>query len=90
MLKRIDDVTAYIQKQLKQMKLDKRVNVVHLSDHGMTSVTPPHFIYLNEILTKINCSCQVIASSPQAQIIPNDLCEYSTFTVVESSDESSN
>ncbi|XP_043272523.1 ectonucleotide pyrophosphatase/phosphodiesterase family member 5-like [Venturia canescens] len=38
MLKKLDLVTKYLHEKLQENKLDD-VNVVHLSDHGMTSVT---------------------------------------------------
>lgn len=74
MVARLDNLTRYIQEKLIATGLDKRVNVVHVSDHGMIGVPPPKFIYLNKILADDNCD--FFGTSPVLQIIPNDKGEY--------------
>lgn len=73
MVARLDNLTLYIQKQLIEKGLDKRVNVIHLSDHGMKEVTPLQFIYLDKILA--NDNCDMYGSSPVLQIVPKDASE---------------
>lgn len=68
MISKLDNLTKYIQQKLIDFKLDKRVNVIHLSDHGMNSVTPPNFIDLTKYLT--NGTYEMYGSSPVLQIVP--------------------
>lgn len=67
---RLDNLTNYIQQKLIENNLDKRVNVIHLSDHGMSSVTLPHFIDLGEFID--SATYKDYGSSPVLQIVPND------------------
>lgn len=67
---KLDNLTRYIQEKLITTGLDKRVNVIHLSDHGMIGVAPPNFIYLDKILA--NDNCKMFGTSPVLQIVPND------------------
>lgn len=73
MIAKVDDLTKYIQQQLIEHNLDKRVNVIHLSDHGMDSVSPPNFIDLREFLT--NGTYKMYGTSPVLQVVPNDSSE---------------
>ncbi|XP_055309055.1 bis(5'-adenosyl)-triphosphatase enpp4-like [Sitodiplosis mosellana] len=70
MVARLDNLTQYIQDKLTATGLDKRVNVVYVSDHGMIGVAPPNFIYLNETLA--NDNCEIFGTSPVLQIVPKD------------------
>ncbi|XP_031625251.1 ectonucleotide pyrophosphatase/phosphodiesterase family member 5-like [Contarinia nasturtii] len=70
MISKLDNLTQYIQDKLVATGLDKRVNVIHLSDHGMTGVAPPNFIYLDKILA--NDSFKMYGTSPILQIVPKD------------------
>lgn len=74
---RLDDAAGYIQKRLVDLGLDKRVNVIHLSDHGMNSVTPPNFINLKAMVDEK--SATIYGTSPVLQIIPNDFGLWRTF-----------
>lgn len=69
----MDDLTKYIQDQLVAHDLNTRVNVIHLSDHGMASVSPPNFIDLRQFSTED--SFKWYGSSPVLQIVPNDESE---------------
>lgn len=68
MVGRIDNLTKYIQEQLIAKNLDKRVNVIYVSDHGMESVSPPNFIDLTTFLT--NGTYTMYGSSPVLQVVP--------------------
>lgn len=79
MVSKLDNLTQYIQDKLIQNGLDKTVNVIHLSDHGMNSVTPPNFINLMDFVAED--SCKMFGSSPVVQIVPNDAgaCSFKSF-----------
>lgn len=76
---RLDDAAGYIQKRLVELGLDKRVNVIHLSDHGMNSVTPPNFINLKGMVNENDCT--LYGTSPVLQIIPKDFGVYKNLTI---------
>lgn len=65
---KLDDFTGYIQEQLIKTGLDKRVNVIHVSDHGMNTVIPLNFIDLRKFVEKD--SCEMYGTSPVTQIVP--------------------
>lgn len=73
----MDNVAGYIQKRLVDLGLDKRVNVIHLSDHGMNFVTPPHFIPLDQMVDANQAT--ILGTSPVLQVIPNDFGLYKSF-----------
>lgn len=77
LVSKLDNLTFYIQEKLIENGLDKRVNVIHLSDHGMSSVTPPNFINLQNFVA--DDSCRMFGSSPVVQIVPNDASEFESF-----------
>lgn len=74
MVAELDNLTRYIEDKLVENQLDKRVNVIIVSDHGMNSVAPPNFIDLTKFVA--NGSCKMYGTSPILQIIPNDPGEY--------------
>lgn len=74
MVQLVDNLTAYIQEKLIESGLDKRVNVIHVSDHGLADVSPPNVIHLTRFIS--NDSYKVYGSSPVLQIIPNDAGKY--------------
>lgn len=57
------------QEQLFNRGLKDVVNVVHLSDHGMTAVTPPRFINITQYMT--NGTYEWAGASPAIQITPH-------------------
>lgn len=63
-------MSQYIHEKLITEKLDNRVNVIHLSDHGMASVQSPDFIDLTKWLE--NGTYQMYGSSPVLQVVPVD------------------
>lgn len=73
----MDNVAGYIQRRLVELGLDNRVNVIHLSDHGMNSVTPPHFIDLTAMVDAKQAT--ILGTSPVLQVIPNDFGLYILF-----------
>lgn len=72
-LYRLDELTKYIQTKLRENNLIDRVNVIHLSDHGMESVTRKNIIDLRKILA--NHTYTYYGTSPVLQIVPADSYE---------------
>ncbi|KAF5297357.1 hypothetical protein FQR65_LT01287 [Abscondita terminalis] len=70
MIHRLDNASMYLHKQLVKKGLVDKVNVIHLSDHGMVSITPPKFIDLTNF-TKPD-TFKIACTSPALHIIPND------------------
>ncbi|XP_065160504.1 bis(5'-adenosyl)-triphosphatase enpp4-like isoform X2 [Atheta coriaria] len=77
LLKRLDNITRYIDDQLLANDLADYVNVIHLSDHGMSSVSPPNFINITQFL-KSN-TYEIADTSPCLHIIPDSDFEQETY-----------
>lgn len=75
MLSQLDDLTKYIQDKLAENHLAERVNVIHLSDHGMIGVTPQKAINLTDFVR--NGTVTYFGASPVLQVVPNDRGECS-------------
>lgn len=69
MISRAEQITTYIQNSLNTNHLKDIVNVVHLSDHGMDSLTSQNFINITTILEDGTYS--IYGNSPVLQIVPN-------------------
>lgn len=67
---KLDNLTKYIQEQLIAHNLEQRINVIHLSDHGMSSVVPPNFIDLTQFTAE--GAFKWYGSSPILQIVPTN------------------
>lgn len=67
-IQKLDNLSKYIKEKLKQLNLSSRVNVIHLSDHGMDSVSPPNFIDLTKFVE--NGTTDFYGTSPVIQIVP--------------------
>ncbi|XP_055677185.1 ectonucleotide pyrophosphatase/phosphodiesterase family member 5-like isoform X1 [Lutzomyia longipalpis] len=65
---KLDNLTASIQQKLKALNLADRVNVIHLSDHGMEGVASAKFIDLRKFVT--NGTCDFYGTSPVLQVVP--------------------
>lgn len=70
MIKSMDKLTEYIERRLNETGLNKRVNVVYLSDHGMSTVTESNFIDLTTFVG--NDTCKFYGTSPVLQVVPNN------------------
>lgn len=70
MASKLDDLTKYIQDKLAENHLEERVNVIHLSDHGMASVTPQNFINLTDFVRKD--AVDFYGTSPVVQVVPKE------------------
>lgn len=70
LLEKLDNITGYLHAQLEHHNLSDKVNVVQLSDHGMTAVSPPFFINITQYIT--NGTYEWAGASPAIQIIPRE------------------
>lgn len=58
----------FCQQQLEKYKLSDKVNVIHLSDHGMINVTPRTFVNVTQYLR--NDTYYWGGASPCLQFVP--------------------
>lgn len=49
-IKKVDNNIAQLVDGLKKRKIDKKVNIIITSDHGMATVQPGNVVYMNEAL----------------------------------------
>ncbi|GLV32097.1 hypothetical protein CBL_11947 [Carabus blaptoides fortunei] len=78
LLQQLDNITQYLHDKLRDNGLSSRANVIHLSDHGMSTVRPPQFIDLTQHL-KPN-TYQIADTSPCLHFIPNAGFEDDVYT----------
>ncbi|KAG5680364.1 hypothetical protein PVAND_009873 [Polypedilum vanderplanki] len=64
---KLDKTTEYIHKKIMFHSLEERINVIHLSDHGMDSMQLKNVIDLTKI---VGNSVDFYGSSPVLQIVP--------------------
>lgn len=76
MIIKVDKITEYIQNKLIETKLENRINVIYLSDHGMNNVPTNNYISLTEFS---NGLYDTYGSSPTIQIVPVDSSECKNF-----------
>lgn len=68
-LKKLDNITRYIHDKIDHYGLTDDLNVIHLSDHGMASVTMERIINLTNY---INSSDYIfVGTSPGLHIFPH-------------------
>uniref|UniRef100_A0A2M4AIU3 Putative ectonucleotide pyrophosphatase/phosphodiesterase n=1 Tax=Anopheles triannulatus TaxID=58253 RepID=A0A2M4AIU3_9DIPT len=65
----LNELTRQLHAQIAAQRLRSRVNVVHLSDHGMDSVTPRNFINLTGFVPG-ELRYDVYGTTPVLQIVP--------------------
>lgn len=58
------------QDKIKEHNLENTVNVIHLSDHGLTAVTPLEFVNVTQYLTQGTYITE--GASPCMQIIAKE------------------
>lgn len=69
MVRKMDDLTKYIEDKLVSENLRNRTNVIYVSDHGMDSVSPPNFINITSL---VNGTYKIFGTSPVIQILPQE------------------
>ena len=67
---RLDTVTGYLIKRLKQINMFDSLNIIIVSDHGMTNISPDRVINVQKILKGKNVKYQ--SSGPVMMIAPNN------------------
>lgn len=69
LLGQLDDLTQYLHNKLKEHGFANKVNIIHVSDHGMSTVKPPKFLNITQYLQP---NSYIIAdTSPCLHFIPN-------------------
>ncbi|XP_058443625.1 bis(5'-adenosyl)-triphosphatase enpp4-like [Malaya genurostris] len=66
---KLNDLTRYLYEKIAEFGMVERVNVLHLSDHGMDSVMPKNFINLTGF-APADVKYDVYGSTPVLQIVP--------------------
>lgn len=66
---RLDIATEYLHNKIKENKLENRVNVVHVSDHGMDSLQLKNVIDLRKVINK---KVKYYGTTPVLQIVPDN------------------
>lgn len=66
---KLNDLTRYIHDKIREFGLVERVNVLHLSDHGMDSLMPKNFINLTGFVPG-DMKFDVYGSTPVLQVVP--------------------
>lgn len=69
---KLDKMTEYLYKKIQENNLQNRVNVIHLSDHGMDSMTLQNVIDLRKI---IKHKVSYYGTTPVLQIVPEHASE---------------
>lgn len=70
MVKRLDAFIVYLEQSLIMEGIDGETDIIILSDHGMSTVTPRNFIDLYKFIDE--GTCKTYGSSPVLQIICKD------------------
>jgi ectonucleotide pyrophosphatase/phosphodiesterase family member 5 len=68
LIERLDKATEYLNRKIYENNLTERVSVVHVSDHGMTSLQLKNVIDLRRIITE---KVQYFGTTPVLQIVPD-------------------
>ncbi|XP_055586218.1 bis(5'-adenosyl)-triphosphatase ENPP4-like [Uranotaenia lowii] len=66
---KLNDLTRYLNDRIRQFGLENRVNVIHISDHGMDSLMPKNFINLTNYVPT-DMKYDTYGSTPVLQIVP--------------------
>ncbi len=67
LVKRLDNATEYLYKKIHEHKLENRVSVIHLSDHGMDNLQLKNVIDLRKIIDK---KVNYYGTTPILQVVP--------------------
>lgn len=72
LVRKLDETTEYLYSKIVENNLENRVNVIHLSDHGMSELQLKNVIDLRKI---VNNNVSYYGSTPVLQIVPDILEE---------------
>lgn len=82
-VKKVDKVIGRLIKGLKKRKIDEKVNLIIVSDHGMTKVEPTNYIVLDEMFDTKQAK-QILWISEIVQIFPNEGMEEELYNSIKS------
>lgn len=68
-LRKVDDMASYLHRLLMSQSMN--IDIVHLSDHGMTSVTKARIIDLEKAMPSKG-NYRIYSSTPVLQIVPEE------------------
>ncbi|XP_055622888.1 bis(5'-adenosyl)-triphosphatase enpp4-like [Toxorhynchites rutilus septentrionalis] len=66
---KLNDLTRYIHDKIREIGLQERVNVLHMSDHGMDSLMAKNFINLTGFVPP-DMKYDVYGTTPVLQLVP--------------------
>uniref|UniRef100_A0A182JD30 Ectonucleotide pyrophosphatase/phosphodiesterase n=1 Tax=Anopheles atroparvus TaxID=41427 RepID=A0A182JD30_ANOAO len=66
---KLNDFTRYLHTKISELRLQERVNVVHLSDHGMDTLMAKNFINLTSLVSA-DLKYDTYGATPVLQIVP--------------------
>lgn len=77
MIVRADNLTNYLKNELHKASLLSRVNIIILSDHGMSSVTPRYLIDIGKYAD--SSTYDLYMGSPFLQLVPKKIEDLETI-----------
>lgn len=89
-LRRIDNITYYLQNKIVDMNLSNSLNVFLLSDHGMVSVPPENLIKVKELIQSHSNECLMAGVSPILHVIPTKDKEEDLYSILKNLSQHSN
>ncbi|OBS58930.1 hypothetical protein A6R68_09945, partial [Neotoma lepida] len=84
-LQRVDQMVGMLMDGLKYLSLDKCLNLILISDHGMEQGSCKKYVYLNKYLGDVN-NVKVVYG-PAARLRPTDVPEKYYSSVIETMGE---
>lgn len=73
LVSKLNNVTEYLYNKIHEFNMQDRINVIHLSDHGMDELELRNVIDLTKIIDEKKFN--FYGSTPVLQIVPNNLSE---------------
>jgi predicted AlkP superfamily pyrophosphatase or phosphodiesterase len=70
---RMDDAIGLLLDGLEKRNISEHVNVVLVSDHGMTSVASERVLYLNDVYPQIETSCDIHITGVLTDLRPKNV-----------------
>jgi ectonucleotide pyrophosphatase/phosphodiesterase family member 5 len=72
LVEKLNNVTRYLHQKIYENNLQDRVNVMHMSDHGMDSLELRNVVDLSKMVSE---KVKFFGSTPVLQIVPENLTE---------------
>ena len=84
-IKRLDDMAGLLFEKLEDVGMKDSVNIIFVSDHGMTEVTTTKFINIEKILS--NYKCRFEDEGPILQVYPESSDLHEVYQLLKSSEK---